>query len=32
MAANDDTQDVLKLKQLSYFLTLADFGSISAAA
>lgn len=32
MAAHDDGQDVLKLKQLSYFLTLADYGSISAAA
>lgn len=32
MAVNDDAQDVLKLKQLSYFLTLADYGSISAAA
>lgn len=32
MSANDATQDALKLKQLSYFLTLADYGSISAAA
>jgi LysR family nitrogen assimilation transcriptional regulator len=32
MAITDDSQDVLKLKQLSYFLTLADYGSISAAA
>lgn len=32
MAAMDDPQDVLKLKQLSYFLTLAEYGSISAAA
>lgn len=32
MAIHDDAQDVLKLKQLSYFLTLADYGSISAAA
>lgn len=32
MAVNDDPQDVLKLKQLSYFLTLAEYGSISAAA
>ena len=32
MALSDDAQDALKLRQLSYFLTLADFGSISAAA
>ncbi len=32
MATQDDGQDVLKLKQLSYFLTLAEYGSISAAA
>jgi len=32
MAMSDDAQDALKLRQLSYFLTLADFGSISAAA
>ncbi len=32
MVAQDDSQDVLKLKQLSYFLTLAEYGSISAAA
>lgn len=32
MATSDDGQEGLKLKQLSYFLTLADYGSISAAA
>ena len=32
MANIDDAQDALKLKQLSYFLTLAEYGSISAAA
>lgn len=32
MATSDDGQDVLKLRQLSYFMTLAEFGSISAAA
>lgn len=32
MAGNDEAIDVLKLKQLSYFLTLAEYGSISAAA
>lgn len=32
MTADDASQDALKLKQLSYFLTLAEYGSISAAA
>lgn len=32
MVAPDGNKDLLKLKQLSYFLTLADHGSISAAA
>ncbi len=32
MAASDQGQDVLTLKQLAYFLTLAENGSISAAA
>lgn len=32
MAAGDDGQEALKFKQLSYFLTLAEYGSISAAA
>ena len=32
MAAPDDGQGELKFRQLSYFLTLAEYGSISAAA
>lgn len=32
MATNDDGQGELKFRQLSYFLTLAEYGSISAAA
>lgn len=32
LASVDDAHDALKLKQISYFITLADYGSISAAA